>query len=96
MPHISGKKVARSHSSVIEEAMPIIRHALKLPNISKVVNSQIAVIEKGPPRIKIKPVLAGLELMVRGKFCRQKFFIYTADIESITIELERVWKKYYS
>jgi len=93
MPHISGKKVAKKHSTVIEVAQPLLKAVLKLTEVEKVVNGEIAGIRNGPIRIKIEIIPAGLKLMVRGVNARQKIFVYTSSPEAVKAIIEKVWKK---
>jgi hypothetical protein len=93
MPHISGKHVSKSHSTTIEEAVPIIKSALSNPLIDKVVIGEISSIIHGPRRIKFTLVPAGLKIMIRGINARQLFFIYTEHQDAVKQFLEQAWNK---
>ena len=93
MSHISGKKIAKSHSTVIKAAEPIIRSALKLTEVSKIITGEIATIRNGTERIKFTVIPAGLKIMVRGINARQQLFVYTNKPDSIQKELEQIWQK---
>ncbi|MCK5044191.1 hypothetical protein KAR26_00485 [Candidatus Parcubacteria bacterium] len=93
MSHISGKKIAKSHSTVIKAAEPVIRAALKLEEVSKIITGEIATIRNGTERIKFTGIPAGLKIMVRGVNARQQLFIYTSQPDSTQKKLEQVWQK---
>ncbi len=93
MSHISGKKIAKSHSTVIKTAEPIVRSALKLTEVSKIITGEIAAVRNGTERIKFTVIPAGLKIMVRGINSRQQLFIYTDKPNSLQEKLEMVWQK---
>jgi hypothetical protein len=93
MPHLAGKKVAKSHSTVIEEAEKLLRFLTSHPLVEKIVTGEIKHIEHGPRRIKIVPVEAGLKLTIRGINARQHIFVYTAEQAIITEQIEEFWQK---
>ena len=93
MSHISGKKIAKSHSTVIKTAEPIIRSALKLTAVSKIITGEIATVRNGTERIKFALVPAGLKIMIRGVNARQQLFIYTNEPNLTQEKLEQVWQK---
>jgi hypothetical protein len=89
MPHLAGKKVAKSHSTIIGEAKSLLKSALKSGLVDKVVTGEIKVIGSGPLRLKITPVPAGLKLMVRGRGARQQIFLYTKKPNELVDLLEK-------
>lgn len=93
MSHISGKKIAKSHSTVIKTAEPIIRSALKLTEVSKIITGEIATIRNGTERIKFTVIPAGLKIMIRGINARQQLFVYTNKPNLTQEKLEQVWQK---
>lgn len=74
-----GSKIAKSHSSVVSEAVPMIEAAKGLPQVSKVVPSEIVRVRGGEVRIKFMPVQAGLRMVVRGVQSQQEVFVYTGE-----------------
>ena len=92
MPHISGKKIAKSHSTIISEAKTIIHFAKNCSNVSKIVTGEIKVIPKGPKRLKIDKIPAGLKLMVRGQSSRQQIYIYTSEPKLLAEKLAGIFK----
>ena len=93
MLHISGKKIAKKHSTIIKAAEPIVRSALKMTAVSKIITGEIATIRNGKERIKFTVVPAGLKIMVRGVNARQQLFIYTKEQDPTQEELEKVWER---
>lgn len=95
MSHIAGKKVAKRHSTVIDEAFFISNSALKYPEVSKVITGQIVAIRHGARRVKFQQVPAGLKVTIRGAGARQYIFIYTDDSDSVQKKLEDSWEEKY-
>jgi len=93
MAHLAGKKITKSHSTVIKAANKLIINLAKSPLISKISIGQIKAINTAPQKIKIIEQPAGLKLTVRGSTSVQNFFIYT-DQKSATNELiNSLWNK---
>lgn len=93
MPHLSGKKIAKKHSTIIKTAEILLRAILKLTIISKIVTGEIVPIRSGPERMKITIIPAGLKIIIRGANARQLLFIYTGQPELIKIKLEKIWQE---
>lgn len=93
MPHIAGKKVAKGHSTIINEADKLVKFLYTHPLIEKIVTGEIKSIEHAPRRIKITPIDAGLKLMIRGINARQFLFIYTSQPEIVARQIEDFWQK---
>lgn len=93
MPHIAGKKVAKGHSTIIDEAEKLLKFLYKHPLVDKIVTSEIKSIEHGPRRIKITKIEAGLKLMIRGINARQLVFVYTTQPEITAKQIEEFWQK---
>ena len=77
MPHLAGKKVAKSHSTIIEEADKLLKFLSASPLVEKIVTGEIKSLEHAPRRLKITPIDAGLKLVIRGINARQFIFVYT-------------------
>jgi hypothetical protein len=85
---LEGKKFSSRHSSVIDDAVLILRKAKALPEVSKIVLGEISRCRPGNPHIRFSPIPAGLKLMVRGKTAVQIFFVYTTDPTTTQRSLE--------
>jgi hypothetical protein len=77
MPHLAGKKVAKSHSTIIDEADKLLKFLSTNSLVEKIVTGEIKSIEHGPRRLKITAIDAGLKLVVRGINACQFIFVYT-------------------
>lgn len=88
MPHLAGKKIAKSHSTIINEAKIVLQSIQSSHLVNKIVTGDIKVIKTGPQRIKITLIPAGLQLMIRGRNARQKIFIYTSNPEAVKIIIQ--------
>ncbi len=95
MSHIAGKKVAKRHSTVIDEALFITNIAVRCSEVSKIITGQIVVIRHGPRRIKFMQIPAGLKVTIRGVGARQYIFIYAGHPDLIRRKLEKMWEEKY-
>lgn len=93
MSHLSGKKVSKSHSTVINAAAALLRELRDSPLVDKVSVGQIKVIGNGPRRIKLATAPAGMKLVVRGRNEVQSFFIYTSRHEAVDTLINRLWSR---
>ena len=93
MAHLAGKKITKSHSTVIKAANKLITKLIKSPLISKVSIGQIKVIGSAPQKIKIIEQPAGLKLIVRGSTSIQNFFIYTNKKSIATELINSLWNE---
>ena len=89
---LGGGKISGSHSTLIEEAVPIVEAAKHIDTVKKVVLSVIMPVRVGPRRIKFMSVPAGLRVTVRGVHAAQKLFIYTDAGEGVSRILMSVWE----
>jgi hypothetical protein len=88
---LAGNKVSASHSTIIEGATKIFKIAKERPEFRKVVLGVIEHVGPGPRRIKFKPILAGLQMTVRGNTAKQEFYIYTNHPQLTQSELKKAW-----
>jgi hypothetical protein len=91
----AGKKLAKSHSTVIAEAVRLIEYAKTLPEITKIVPSEINPLKPSSRHLKTSQVPAGLKLAVRGLNARQVIYIYTLSPEQTLTTLNQFWQKTY-
>ena len=77
--HRAGGKIAGSHTTVIDAAIPLIDQAQKIPGVSKIVLGIIQHIGNGRTQIKSRPIQSGLKAIVRGNGCVQEIYIYTSE-----------------
>jgi hypothetical protein len=81
--HTSGSKITRSHTTLIDIAVPII-HALEKHTLTnKISLGIIKKISVGQPRIKFLPITGGFKLVIRGRITIQEFFVYSKDSDTL-------------
>ena len=79
--HIGGRKIASSHTSVIDSAFPIVHKAANLPEVNKIALGIIKQVGKtrGIRRLKFLPITGGWRLTVRSDSTVQEIYIYTDE-----------------
>ncbi len=87
--HRAGGKFTRSHTTLIDAAVPIVDKAEDLSEVSKISLGEIKVIGKGLQNVKFFPINGGWRLVIRGNISRQEIYIYTDDPEKTKWELAR-------
>jgi hypothetical protein len=89
--HRQGKKMGGKHTTVIDAALGVVDLALNMPEVSKVSVGHIKVgIRSGKHRIKVKEMIGGVILTVRGSTSVQEIRIYGSDISKI----KKVFEEY--
>jgi len=97
MPHntskrlLRGSKITRSHTTVIEAAIPAVDAAKASAHVSKIVIGIIKPTKSGQPHIKFTPIQAGLRMQVRGNTAVQIFYVYTDRPDEVEREIEAKW-----
>jgi len=89
--HLAGSKFTSRHTTVIEQAEPLLLHAARLAYVSKIVLGPIEQIRSQSPRLKYKEVPAGLHVTLYSLVAMQTFYIYTSDKTKLSQELETFW-----
>jgi hypothetical protein len=90
---LKGSKLTRSHTTVIEAAIPAVNAAKECPGVSKIVIGIIKSTKTGQPHIKFTPIQAGLRMQVRGNSAVQIFFVYTDQPDTVLREITEKWEK---
>lgn len=90
---LKGSKVTRSHTTVIEAAIPAVNAAKESAHVSKIVIGIIKATKTGQPHIKFTPIQAGLRMQVRGNSAVQLFFVYTDRPDDVMREITEKWKE---
>lgn len=88
---LSGKKVAKNHTTLFPESCHVITAAIKLSEVKKVIPGPLLPLRSGPPRLKFKPVNAGLQIEVTGGDGTQIIYVYTNDPNGTQRELSKKW-----
>src|ERR1700704_6768646 len=90
---LKGSKLTRSHTTVIEAAIPAVTAAKESASVSKIVIGVIKPTKTGQPHIKFTPIQAGLRMQVRGNSAVQIFFIYTDRPDDVVREISTKWEE---
>jgi hypothetical protein len=86
---LKGKKFNyKGHTTVIDDAVPVIRWAGKNPLVKRVSVGLIIPSKSTARRVKTKPVPAGLLVTVHGSDALQKLVFYTNDPPALTTEIQ--------
>ena len=81
--HRGGKKISKSHTTVIDAALGIIDVCSKVKEIEKIALGTIKQIGVGTPRIKFQDLSGGLKMIIRGRVTMQDFYLYTKSPEQV-------------
>ena len=90
---LRGKKFNSRHSTVIENAVPILNAAKKLAEVHKIVLGVIRSLRPAEPHLRFSPVPSGLKVQVRGRTAVQIFYVYTNDPAHTERILTEEWDK---
>jgi hypothetical protein len=90
--HISGGKIASSHSSYIDAVEPLLKSLARNPLVTKI---SLGVITPNLPpssvRVKVMPLSGGLKAVVRGTNSIQDVFVYTTEVTRVTEIIEQAY-----
>lgn len=85
---LNGKKFNyKGHTTVIDDAVPVIRWAGKHPLVKRVSVGVILPFKSTTRRVRTKPVPAGVMVTVHGSDALQKLVFYTSDPAALTNEM---------
>lgn len=78
--HMNGKKRGGRHTTCIDAAIPVVKFAEKLPEVTKISPGFIkSGIRGGRQRIKLKDIVGGVRLIIRGSTCVQEVKVYSQN-----------------
>lgn len=87
--NLNSGKMGGRHTALIDAAKPVVRSAQKMPEVKKISAGFIKHnIGTGKHRIKIKEMVGGLVLDVRGSVSIQEIRVYTSDAAKTKERLE--------
>jgi hypothetical protein len=89
---LKGAKLTRSHTTVIEAAIPAVNAAKESASVSKIVIGIITPTKTGQSHIKFTPIRAGLRMQVRGNSAVQIFFVYTNRPDDVIRKITQKWQ----
>ncbi len=94
--HRSGKKIGKSHTTVIDAAEKVIDFLIKLPDVSKVMAGRIASgIKNAPASMKIEKKTGCLLIKVRGSKSIQEISIFSKNLEKVQEQLEENFHQFF-
>jgi hypothetical protein len=86
MPSVSGSKISDNHTTIIEDAEPVVTFLHKDPRVRKIlpgkINSQCGISGSGPVRMKIIDQDGCLLLAVSGSSSHQEIRVYLKNINA--------------
>ena len=87
-----GKKSGGSHTTLIEAAVPLVKEAEKLFEVTKISLGFIKSTpgQRGAKRVKFKRSTSGLLMTVRGNTSVQAIRVYTASPDIVQQILEKI------
>jgi hypothetical protein len=88
--HRAGGKLTRSHTTLIDAAVPVVDHLQQRPEVSKISLGLIKSLGKGKAGLKFHEVVGGWRIVVRGNTSLQDLVVYTTDPARTKFELERL------
>ena len=88
--HRAGGKFTKSHTTLIDAAIPIVDRASDMPEVTKISLGEIRTIGKGLRGVKFHPINGGWRLVVRGNTTIQDIYIYTGSPEKTKWELSKL------
>lgn len=74
--HKTGRKLTRSHTTLIEKARDVVTMLERLPDVSKISLGIIKQIGLGKPAVKFHPITGGFRCIVRGNVSIQELWVY--------------------
>ena len=87
-------KITGSHSSAIEAAIPVLKKADKIDEVTKISLGIIKVINRANNRsIKFSPIIGGIRAVVRGNISIQEIYIYTESPDHTEGELKKAFEE---
>jgi hypothetical protein len=78
--HRAGRKMAGSHTTIIDAAIDIVDALRECPEVTKIsleIIKQIGTTNHA--NIKIHKIVGGLKIVVRGRTTNQEIFVYTSN-----------------
>jgi len=81
--HRAGGKLTRSHTTLIDAAIPVVELLQAFPAVTKISLGLIKSIGKGPQNLKLMPQVGGWKLVIRGNTSLQEITVYTTDPEAV-------------
>lgn len=92
--HIASNKISGNHSTLINEAVVLVKAAVKIKEVRRVtpgfIQAGISSLRKYPASIKFTSGENYLKILVRGKSSVQEVHIYTSDVQNVIVLLSKI------
>lgn len=86
--HQAGGKLTRSHTTLIDAAVPYVDMLKACPEVGKISLGLIKSLGTGKPCLKLHPITGGWKLVIRGNRSLQHVMVYTSNPERTRLLLE--------
>lgn len=86
--HKSGRKLTRSHTTLIEKARDVVTMLERLPDVTKISLGIIKQIGLGKPAVKFHPITGGFRCVVRGNVSLQEIWVYHRGDEAQALDIQ--------
>ena len=86
--HKTGRKLTRSHTTIIEKAREVVSMLERLPDVTKISLGIIKQIGLGKPAVKFHPITGGFRCVVRGNVSLQEIWVYLRGDEAQTLDVQ--------
>lgn len=86
--HKTGRKLTRSHTTIIEKARDVVTMLERLPEVTKISLGIIKQIGLGKPAVKFHPITGGFRCIVRGNVSLQEIWVYLRGDEAQALGIQ--------
>jgi hypothetical protein len=86
--HKTGRKLTRSHTTIIEKARDVVTMLERQPDVTKISLGIIKQIGVGKPAIKFHPITGGFRCTVRGNVSLQEIWVYLRGDEAQALAIQ--------
>ncbi|MBA3547852.1 MAG: hypothetical protein H0T76_15320 [Nannocystis sp.] len=86
--HKTGRKLTRSHTTIIEKARDVVSALERQPDVTKISLGIIKQIGLGKPAVKFHPITGGFRCIVRGNVSIQEIWVYVRGDEAETLGVQ--------
>jgi len=86
--HKTGRKLTRSHTTLIEKARDVVTMLERQPEVTKISLGIIKQIGVGKPAVKFHPITGGFRCTVRGNVSLQEIWVYHRGDGAQALEIQ--------
>lgn len=82
--HIGGKKISKSHSTMIDVSIDLVKMLNKHPDVKKITLGIITPgLRSSQKRLKVITIKGGIKATVKGTCSMQEIYIYTDQAQAV-------------